>query len=76
MAEAIHAYTYFGAYTQFAETTMGRLVPGQLADIAVLSHDVFTVAPEVVETDTRCDLTILGGEVVFDRLGQVAQAAE
>ena len=76
MAEAIHAYTYFGAYTQFAETTMGRLVPGQLADIAVLSHDVFAVAPEVVETDTRCDLTILGGEVVFDRLGQVAQAAE
>ncbi|MEZ0221110.1 MAG: amidohydrolase, partial [Tardiphaga sp.] len=46
MAEAIHAYTYFGAYTQFAEDRMGRLVPGQLADIAVLSHDVFTCAPE------------------------------
>jgi hypothetical protein len=25
---------------------------------------------------TRCDLTILGGEVVFDRLGQAALAAE
>ncbi|WP_441278733.1 amidohydrolase [Tardiphaga sp. 172_B4_N1_3] len=76
MAEAIHAYTYFGAYTQFAEDRMGRLVPGQLADIAVLSHDVFTVSPEEVEKDTRCDLTILGGDVVFDRLGQVAVAAE
>ncbi|MDB5620735.1 amidohydrolase [Tardiphaga sp.] len=76
MAEAIHAYTYFGAYTQFAEERVGRLVPGQLADIAVLSHDIFTCAPEVVEKDTRCDLTILGGEVVFDRLGQIAVAAE
>jgi predicted amidohydrolase YtcJ len=74
MAEAIHAYTYFGAYTQFAEDRMGRLVPGQLADIAVLSHDVFTCVPEEVEKDTRCDLTILGGDVVFDRLGQVAVA--
>lgn len=76
MAEAIHAYTYFGAYTQFAEEKVGRLVPGQLADIAVLSHDVFTIHPDEVERDTRCDLTILGGEVVFDRLGQVAVAAE
>jgi predicted amidohydrolase YtcJ len=76
MEEATHAYTYFGAYTQFAEDRMGRLIPGQLADIAVLSHDVFTCAPEEVEKDTRCDLTILGGDVVFDRLGQIAVAAE
>jgi predicted amidohydrolase YtcJ len=76
MEEALHAYTYFGAYTQFAEERVGRLIPGQLADIAVLSHDVFTVAPDVLEKDTRCDLTILGGEVVFDRLGQIAVAAE
>lgn len=76
MAEALHAYTYFGAYTQFAEERVGRLIPGQLADIAVLSHDVFTCAPDVLENDTRCDLTILGGDVVFDRLGQIAVAAE
>lgn len=76
MEEAIHAYTYFGAYTQFAEERVGRLVPGQLADIAVLSHDVFTCAPGDLEKDTRCDLTILGGDIVFDRLGQIAVAAE
>jgi predicted amidohydrolase YtcJ len=76
MEEAVHAYTYFGAYTQFAEERVGRLIPGQLADIAVLSQDIFTCAPEVLEKDTHCDLTILGGEVVFDRLGQIAVAAE
>ncbi|WP_295848013.1 amidohydrolase [Tardiphaga sp.] len=76
MEEAVHAYTYFGAYTQFAEARVGRLVPGQLADIAVFSHDIFTCAPEQLETEIRCDLTILGGEVVFDRLSRPAIAAE
>ncbi len=76
MAEAVHAYTALGAYTQFAEDRLGRLVPGQLADIAVLSHDIFSVAVETVENEVRCDLTLLGGEVVFDRLGQFAAAAQ
>ncbi len=76
MEEAVHAYTYFGAYTQFAEERVGRLVPGQLADIAVLSHDIFSCAPEVLEKDARCDLTILGGNIAFDRLGEIAVAAE
>jgi predicted amidohydrolase YtcJ len=76
MAEAVHAYTWCGAYTQFAEDRVGRLVPGQLADIAVLSHDIFACRPEEIEKDVRCDLTILDGEVIFDRLGQLAAAAE
>lgn len=76
MEEAVHAYTYFGAYTQFAEENVGRLVPGQLADIAVLSQDIFSCAPDVLENGTQCDLTILGGDIVFDRLGQIAVAAE
>lgn len=76
MAEAVHAYTALGAYTQFAEDRLGRLVPGQLADIAVLSHDIFSVPVEMVENELRCDLTLLGGEVVFDRLGQFAAAAQ
>lgn len=76
MAEAVHAYTALGAYTQFAEDKLGRLVPGQLADIAVFSHDIFSVPVEAVENEVRCDLTLLGGEVVFDRLGQFAAAAQ
>ncbi len=76
MEEAVHAYTAIGAYTQFAEDRMGRLVPGQLADIAVLSHDIFAAPVETVEMEARCDLTLLGGEVVYDRLGQFAAAAQ
>lgn len=76
MEEAVHAYTALGAYTQFAEDRLGRLVPGQLADIAVLSQDIFSIPVEAVENEVRCDLTLLGGEVVFDRLGQFAAAAQ
>lgn len=76
MEEAMHAYTWCGAYTQFAEDRVGRLVPGQLADIAVFSRDIFACTPAQLETEARCDLTILGGEVAFDRLGQLAIAAE
>lgn len=76
MEEAVHAYTLLGAYTQFAEDGLGRLVAGQLADIAVLSHDIFSVPVETVENEVRCDLTLLGGEIVFDRHGQLAAAAQ
>ncbi|NDV89155.1 amidohydrolase family protein [Aurantimonas aggregata] len=76
LEQAIHAYTYCGAYTQFAEDRVGRLIPGQLADICVVSHDIFAIDPAALENDVRCDLTVRGGEIVFDRLGQFAQAAQ
>ena len=76
MEEAVHAYTYCGAFTQFAEDRMGRLVPGQYADVAILSQDIFACDPVELEMNVRCDMTILNGEVVFDRAGQFARAAE
>ncbi len=75
MAEALHAYTYCGAYTQFAEGKVGRLLPGQVADIAVLSDDLFAIEPARLEHDVRCDLTLLNGKVVFDRAGELGAAA-
>lgn len=74
MEQALHAYTYAGAYSQFAETTRGTLAPGMLADIAVISADLFALSPDDVLT-ARADLTIRGGAVIFDRHGEVAAAA-
>ena len=65
--EALQAYTEFGAFSQKQEHVKGRLVPGQLADVAVFSRDLLTASPEDILKDTRCDLTILGGKVVFER---------
>jgi predicted amidohydrolase YtcJ len=55
-----------------AEHHRGRLAPGLAADVAVFSRDLLTASPDEILHDTRCDLTILGGEVVYDRAGEAA----
>ncbi len=74
-AEAVHCATWCGAYAQFAEDRRGTLEPGQFADIAVLSRDIFSASPEDVLT-TQADLTLRGGVVTHDRHGELASAAE
>nr|WP_246742628.1 amidohydrolase [Microvirga splendida] len=67
--EALQAYTEFGAFSQKMENVKGRIIPGQLADIAVFSRDLLNASPEDILDNTRCDLTIRGGSIVHDRLG-------
>lgn len=64
VAEALHLYTYEAAYGVHDEERKGRLIPGQLADIAVFDTDFFSVEPEVFLT-AKCLMTLLGGEVVY-----------
>lgn len=67
ITEALRAFTEFGAFGEKTEHEKGRLVPGFLADIAVFSRNLMEATPEEILGDTRCELTILGGKVVFDR---------
>ncbi len=63
--QAVTAYTLTSAYAEFQEKVKGTLEPGKLADIAVLSQDIFTVpAPELPKTTAR--LTMVGGKVVYE----------
>lgn len=62
---AVIAYTYGSAYAEFAERDKGRLAPGQLADLAVLSQDIFTVDADALPATTSV-LTLLGGRIVHD----------
>jgi predicted amidohydrolase YtcJ len=72
--EALQAYTEYGAFAEKAETRKGRLAPGMLGDVAVFSRDMLQAAPEEILEDTRCDITIRGGEVVFDRRGETDES--
>jgi len=65
--EALQAYTEFGAFSQKMEHIKGKLVPGYLADVAIFSRDLLSATPEEILRDTACDMTILDGEVVYDR---------
>jgi predicted amidohydrolase YtcJ len=65
--QVVTAYTAGSAYAEFAEREKGRLAPGMLADVAVLSQDIFTVPAEKLPT-TSAELTIVGGRIVRDKL--------
>ena len=62
---AVTAYTRNAAYAEFAEAEKGSLAPGKLADIAVLSQDIFTVPPPALPATVSL-MTIIGGRVVHD----------
>ncbi|QDC01168.1 amidohydrolase [Mesorhizobium sp. 8] len=65
LMEALAAYTVEGAYAEFAETAKGRLKPGFMADLVVLSADIEATAPEALH-DVRPLVTICGGKVTYE----------
>jgi len=60
---ALEAFTRGVAYVNHEEDVAGTLEPGKVADVAVLDHDLFTIAPSAIG-DTSVALTIAGGKVV------------
>jgi predicted amidohydrolase YtcJ len=64
--EAVAAYTRGSAYAEMEEHRKGSLSPGKLADLAVLSQDVFTLPDPGLIASTSSVLTMVGGRVVFD----------
>ena len=63
---AIEAYTSGAAYASFDEQRKGRIVPGMLADLVVLTTDIFTVPPAKL-VDAAVGVTIFDGKVVYER---------
>ena len=66
MPEAIVGYTRLAAHLTFEEDDKGSLEVGKLADLVVLSQDLLTIDPERT-LDTEVEMTILGGNVVYER---------
>ena len=62
--QAVTAYTLTSAYAEFQEKEKGTIEAGKLADIAVLSQDIFTVPAEELPK-TVSILTLVGGKVVY-----------
>jgi predicted amidohydrolase YtcJ len=62
--QAVIAYTLTSAYAEFAEKEKGSIESGKLADLAVLSQDIFAVPMEELPK-TVSILTLVGGKVVY-----------
>lgn len=68
-AQALRAMTAGAAYAAFEEIERGTIATGQRADFTVLSADIMTI-PEAEILKTRCLMTIVGGEVVYEAPAQ------
>ncbi len=66
VAQAIEAYTLGSAYAEFQEAQKGSVEAGKLADLVILSRDLFTIPPGEI-LNTRVEMTILGGQCIYER---------
>jgi len=67
LATAIDGYTRGAAYASFDDRRVGTIAPGRLADLVILSKDIFQAPPSAL-SDTVVDATIFNGELVYQRV--------
>jgi predicted amidohydrolase YtcJ len=64
LAEAIEAYTMGSAFAEFQEKEKGSITPGKLADMVMLSDNIFDMKPEAIR-NVKVETTIVGGRIVY-----------
>ena len=63
--EAVRAFTYGSAYAEFQENVKGTLEVGKLADLVIISDDIFIIDSAKIAT-AKVLTTIMDGKVVFE----------
>jgi predicted amidohydrolase YtcJ len=63
--EAVRAYTVGSAYAEFQDTVKGTISVGKLADMVILSRDIFKIDPKDIE-NVKVTLTLVDGRVVYE----------
>jgi hypothetical protein len=64
LKEAIDGYTYMSARMSGEEDRKGRLMPGMLADLVVLTEDIFSVPADEIK-DITVAMTMVDGRIVY-----------
>lgn len=66
LAEAVEAYTMGSAFAEFQEKEKGSITPGKLADLVILSDNIFAIKPDAIR-NVKVETTIVGGKTVYQR---------
>ena len=66
LEEAIRGYTLNGAYAEFSENLKGSVEKGKLADLVVLSRNIFKIQPDEIQK-TEVKMTIFNGKVIYKK---------
>src|SRR4051812_36211102 len=64
LPEAIEAYTMGAAFAEFQDNEKGSITPGKLADMIILSDNIFDLKQEAIR-NVKVKTTIVGGKVVY-----------
>ena len=63
--QGLRMLTIWPAYAAFEENLRGSIEVGKLADFSVFSADIMKIPePEILKT--RCLMTVIGGEIVYE----------
>jgi hypothetical protein len=65
--ETVRAYTLGSAYAEFQENVKGSITVGKLADLVLLSRDIFKIDPKEIE-NVKVAMTIVDGRIIFEEL--------
>jgi predicted amidohydrolase YtcJ len=65
VAEAVEAYTMGSAYAEFQDKEKGSITVGKLADMVIVSDDIFKIDPVKIR-DVKVLKTFVGGKVIWD----------
>lgn len=65
LADTLRSYTCDAAFAEFQEQVKGQVNPGYLADLALLSHDIFAIPPEQMK-EVHPLMTMMGGQITFE----------
>jgi predicted amidohydrolase YtcJ len=66
VAEAVHAYTVGSAFAEHQEQIKGSLEAGKLADLVVLTDDIFRMPANDLD-EARVYMTLFDGSVIYRR---------
>jgi predicted amidohydrolase YtcJ len=64
--QALKMFTLWPANAAFEEKLKGSIEVGKLADLTVFSADIMKI-PEMEILKTQCLMTVIGGEIVYER---------
>ncbi len=64
--QAIRAYTLNNAFSGFQENQLGSIEVDKLADLVILSDNIFAIDPQEI-INTKVTLTMVGGDVMYSK---------